>query len=268
MGIFGRLARLLRSNVNDLIAKAEDPIKILTQALAEMQTQSTEARRLVALAIADEKRLGRQLDAARATADEWHRRAIMAVRAGDDELARVALHEQAAQAELAREFEVHHAKQADTVTKLRRALAELDLQIDEARRKRTLLVARANRVKAQAEIQKALSVFSVDSPLEAARRAEEKIADDEARVDAERVLHDEATGRATEQRFRRLAVEQATERALADLKAQLRTPPATATTQVRVDATPTAPPADARSEVAELETALREAEMRRREPPR
>ena len=59
MGIFSRLGTLIKSNINDLITKAEDPEKMLTQVLLEMQQQLVEAKKAVAVAIADEKIKGR-----------------------------------------------------------------------------------------------------------------------------------------------------------------------------------------------------------------
>ena len=91
MGIFARLAALIKSNLNDLISKAEDPIKMLDQAVIEMANQLIEAKKQVAVSIADEKRLAKQAEAEAAKAAEWERRAMMAVRAGDDNLAMEAL---------------------------------------------------------------------------------------------------------------------------------------------------------------------------------
>ena len=62
MGFFARLARILRSNVNALISGAEDPEKMLTQIILDMGTQLGEAKRQVAQAIADEKKLQKQFD--------------------------------------------------------------------------------------------------------------------------------------------------------------------------------------------------------------
>ena len=36
MGIFDRISRVVRANVNDMIDKAEDPEKVLEQSLREM----------------------------------------------------------------------------------------------------------------------------------------------------------------------------------------------------------------------------------------
>src|SRR5919107_783031 len=91
MGIFSRLGTLIKSNINDLITKAEDPEKMLTQVLLEMQQQLVEAKKAVAVAIAGEKKLQKQYTAEADKSKEWERKAMVAVRAGDDNLARQAL---------------------------------------------------------------------------------------------------------------------------------------------------------------------------------
>src|SRR6187402_781428 len=91
MGIFSRLGTLIKSNLNDLITKAEDPEKMLAQVLLEMQQQLVDAKKAVAVAIADEKKLQKQYAAETDKAKEWERKAMVAVRAGDDGLARQAL---------------------------------------------------------------------------------------------------------------------------------------------------------------------------------
>ena len=91
MGIFARLAALLQSNLNDLINRSEDPEKMLNQIVLDMSNQLLEAKRQVAQSIADEKRLAKQVEAETANASEWERRAMLAIRAGDDALAKEAL---------------------------------------------------------------------------------------------------------------------------------------------------------------------------------
>ena len=81
MGIFSRLGTLIKSNLNDLISKAEDPEKMLNQVLVDMKNQLVEAKKQVAVAIGDEKRLKKQWDEQIAQAKEWERKAMMAVAA-------------------------------------------------------------------------------------------------------------------------------------------------------------------------------------------
>src|SRR6478752_7937812 len=91
MGIYDRCSSLLKSNINDLISRAEDPEKMLTQILADMRGQLVKAKQQVASAIADEKRLRDQADAEYKQAQDWERRAMLAVQEGRDDMAKQAL---------------------------------------------------------------------------------------------------------------------------------------------------------------------------------
>ena len=88
MGMFKRLADLIKSNLNDLISRSEDPEKMLNQIVLDMSNQLLEAKRQVAQSIADEKRLQKQVEQETTNAAEWERRAMLAVRSGDDALAK------------------------------------------------------------------------------------------------------------------------------------------------------------------------------------
>src|SRR5919107_6118493 len=105
MGIFDRLSSLLRSNINDLISRAEDPEKMLNQILVDMRGQLVKAKQQVASAIADEKRLRDQTDAEYRQAEEWERRAMLAVQEGRDDLAKQALVRQSEHLEHGRQLE-------------------------------------------------------------------------------------------------------------------------------------------------------------------
>src|SRR3954467_4506975 len=91
MGLFDRFSTLLRSNINDLISRAEDPEKMLNQILVDMKSQLVKAKQQVASAIADEKRLRDQADAEFKQAADWENKAMLAVREGRDDLAKQAL---------------------------------------------------------------------------------------------------------------------------------------------------------------------------------
>ena len=89
MGIFDRLSTMLRSNINDLISRAENPEKMLNQLIVDMKTQLAKAKQQVASAIADERKLQSDAEAMKKQAEDWERRAMMAVQEGRDDLADV-----------------------------------------------------------------------------------------------------------------------------------------------------------------------------------
>ena len=91
MGFFDRLGRLVRANANAAVSSMEDPSKILDQSVADMQSDLVKLRQAVALAIASQKRLRSQAEQASSQATTWYERAELALKKGEEDLAREAL---------------------------------------------------------------------------------------------------------------------------------------------------------------------------------
>jgi phage shock protein A len=222
MGIFDRLGSLLKSNVNDLINKAEDPEKMLNQALLDMQQQLVEAKKQVAVAIADEKRLKKSLDTELVAAGEWEKKAMLAVKAGNDGLAREALMRQQEHQKLADGYQQQWDAQREAVEKLKNALQQLNSRIEEAKRKKNLLVARAKRAEAQKAISETLHGLKDTSAFDTMARMEEKVNQLEAHAEASHELASELSGDSLEQQFKQLSASNAgSEDALMTLKAKM-----------------------------------------------
>jgi phage shock protein A len=185
MGLFGRLGTLIRSNINELINRAEDPEKMLNQVLVDMKGQLVEAKKQVAIAIADEKRIKKQYEQELAKAADWEKKAMLAVRAGNDDLARAALARKAEHDELAATLREQWEAQKQSVEQLKEALRSLDAKIEEAKRKRNILVSRQKRAQAQATINRTLSQLnSSDSYDSTFARMDERVTQLEAEAEA------------------------------------------------------------------------------------
>ncbi len=221
MGIFGRLGTLLKANINDMISKAEDPQKILNQLILDMQEQLLESKKQVAVAIADEKRLKKQLDQQITLAKEWERKAMLAVRAGNDELARQALQRKQEHDNMAAEFQKQWEGQAAATQQLRTILMQLNNKIEEAKRKKNLLIARAKRAEAQQKIQATLHGLSENSAFDAFDRMSEKVDRMEAEAEAQQELAVHMSGDNLERDFANLEATAGTDDALAALKAKM-----------------------------------------------
>lgn len=184
MGLFSRLGTLIRSNINELINKAEDPEKMLNQVLVDMKTQLVEAKKQVAVAIADEKRIKKQYEAESAKAADWERKAMLAVKAGDDGLARAALARKADHEEVAGTLKQQWEAQLESVSKLKEALRGLDGKIEEAKRKRNILVSRQKRAEAQKTINETLSSINSTSAFDTFERMSDRVTQIEAEAEA------------------------------------------------------------------------------------
>src|SRR5437764_10150016 len=91
MGIFDRMGKVISSNVNNLLDKAEDDKKLLELTLEEMDEQLKRARQEVIQAVAAEKQLRKKADDLRDEQAKWEKRAELALKTGDEALAREAL---------------------------------------------------------------------------------------------------------------------------------------------------------------------------------
>ncbi len=223
MGIFSRLGTLIKSNINDLITKAEDPEKMLNQVLLEMQQQLVEAKKAVAVAIADEKKLQKQYTAELDKAKEWERKAMVAVRAGDDGLARQALVRKQEHENISTQFQQQWVQQKTAVEKLKDALRLLNNKIEEAKRKKNILIARKKRAEAQQQIANTMQGLGDTSAFDTFDRMSERIALMEAEAEAGAELAGELSGDTLESKFLQLEAGggAAEDDALAELKAKM-----------------------------------------------
>ncbi len=222
MGIFSRLGTLIKSNINDLITKAEDPEKMLNQVLLEMQQQLVEAKKAVAVAIADEKKLQKQYNAELDKAKEWERKAMVAVRAGDDGLARQALARKQEHETIATQFQQQWISQKSAVEKLKDALRLLNNKIEEAKRKKNILIARKKRAEAQQQIANTMQGLGDTSAFDTFDRMADRIALMEAEAEAGQELAGELSGETLEAKFLQLeAAGGAEDDALNELKSKM-----------------------------------------------
>lgn len=204
MGIFQKLSTVIKSNINDLISRAENPEKMLNQIILDMRDQLAKAKREVAAAIADERKLKAQLEDEVKQAREWESRAMLAIKEGRDDLAKQALVRQQEHTERAHMFQSTWQQQAAETEKLKGSLRQLNDKIEEAKRKRNLLIAKQKRAQAQRRIHETMSGLSDTSAFEAFNRMAEKIEDEERRTLAQVEVTEAIAGDTLETEFLKL----------------------------------------------------------------
>lgn len=194
MGIFDRFSRLLRSNINDLIAKAENPEKMLVQVIEDMRKQLAMAKQEVAVAIADERKLRMQVEDERKLAQEWERRARLAIREGRDDLAKQALVRGQEHASNAAELEQQWTKHREETERLKDSLRQLNSKIEEAKRKKNLLIAKQKRAQAQRRIHDTMAGLQDKSAFRAFDQMVEKIEETERKAIAAAEVTEDLAG--------------------------------------------------------------------------
>ena len=175
MGFFDRLSRLVRANANAAVSSMEDPSKILDQSVADMQADLVKLRQAVALAIASQKRLRNQADQAESQSSTWYERAELALKKGEEDLAREALTRRKTFQETASSLKAQVQAQDGQVETLKKSLVALEGKIAQAKTKKDMLKARAEAAKAQQQLQSAVGNIGTDSAMAAFERMEDKV---------------------------------------------------------------------------------------------
>ena len=224
MGLFDRISRVVRANLNDMVNKAEDPEKILEQSIMDMQEDLVQLRQAVASAIATQKRTQTQYAQAESQANQWQSRAQLALQKGDENLAREALVRKKSYAETAATLKASLDQQTGQMESLKRNLVALESKISEAKTKKDMLKARISAAKAQEQLNSTIGSLNTSSSMGAFERMEEKVLQMEARAGASAEL---AAGSGLEQEFLKLEAGGGVDDDLAALKAQMNLGPAT-----------------------------------------
>ncbi|MFM7426257.1 MAG: PspA/IM30 family protein [Elainella sp.] len=217
MGLLDRLGRLIRANLNSLISRAEDPEKILEQTVIEMQDNLIRLRQAVAQAIATQKRTERQADQAEVNAEEWYRRAQLALQKGDETLAREALSRRQSFLETATVLRGQISQQSGIVTQLKQNMRTLESKLAEAKTKKDMYIARARSAQASAKLNEMLGNVGTRDAMAAFERMEQRVLQLESQAEATADLN----ASSLEQRFRTLESGGSVDAELEALKAKL-----------------------------------------------
>lgn len=221
MSIFDRLGRLFKSNVNDMIDKAEDPEKMLKQIIEELNQDLLQVKTQVAASIATEKQLYTKYQQFQTESEKWEQKASLALDKGDEGLAREAMQRKVTSQQTADGFRQQWEEQKKSVSLLKDNLTKLESKISEAQTKKDLLIARHRRANAEERIQQTLSKSGSNSALGAFERMEAKVLEKESSAAA----YGELAGDSLEARFDALGTGgAAVDDALAQLKAKKAAP--------------------------------------------
>ena len=214
MALLERVATLVRANLNDLIDKAEDPEKLIKQVILDMQNQLLQVKTQVAISIADQHLLIKKQKENEDAAEEWVRKAELAVEKKQDDLARAALERSMTAKNVAISFHEQVADQTTQVENLKTALRKLELKLAEAQNKSDVLLAQHRRARALTRASDAQIKIGDGSKAAAFDRVKEK------------VQHAEAVGQARssivtddiEERLAALGKEDEIDKLLAEIK--------------------------------------------------
>ena len=217
-GTFARMTDIVKSNINELLDRAEDPEKMIRQMIREMEEAVSKATASVGTAVANQKRLERHWNEKLSLAADWQRKAERAVEAGEDDLARRSLERKAVMQKASDDLAPAMEETKRTAAQLREQLRELRGKLEEARNREGTLVARHQAAEARKKLAQSISGLGADA-FSSFERFEQKVESGEAEADA----HAEVAGELAEveRQVRRLEKTGEVEDELAALKQRL-----------------------------------------------
>ena len=147
MGIFSRLNRVIKSNLNALLDQAEDPDKLIGQTVTDMKAALSSARQELIQTLGSAKRL----DAEEARLDEeaadWERKAVLALQQNDDDLAREALRRKAKALSEAGRVRARAAEQASAADAMKAQLERIEEKLDDLKARQKTLAAQVRQAR-------------------------------------------------------------------------------------------------------------------------
>lgn len=184
MTIFSRMADIINSNLNALLDKAEDPEKMVRLIIKEMEDVLVEVRSTAARAIADRKELRRRQDWHGAEADEWQRKAEVAVEKGRDDLAKRALLERNRAREATESCDRELELIDETLAKLNGDISALQAKIKDAKAQQHAIAVRGRAAKTRLGVRRQLNDHDVDEAMRRFESFERKMDDIEGQVES------------------------------------------------------------------------------------
>ena len=166
MSIFSRITDIINSNINSLLDKAEDPEKMVRLIIQEMEETLVEVRTTSARAIADKKELQRRGEVIQHEADEWERKAELAVSKGRDDLARAALVERGKADEMAATMQGDLLVLDETLMKLNGDITALQQKIKDAKTRQNAIILRGQAAQTRLGVRKQLSDHAIDDAMQ------------------------------------------------------------------------------------------------------
>ena len=215
MPLLERIGTLLRANINDLIAKAEDPEKLARQLVLDMENQLIQIKTQVAMAMADQHLLLKHKKEHEDAVEEWRHKAELAVGRQRDDLARAAIERSLKHGQLAKGFAEQFEDQQAETEMLRGTFLRLQQKLAETEARVDMLIAQHRRARTSGKAQVIHAAIQSGAKASSLKRLKLAVQTQEAHTAANRAL---LQSESLEDSFEALEKEEQVERLLQDLK--------------------------------------------------
>ncbi len=184
MGFFSRIIDIFKSNVNDLVDRAEDPEKMVKQIIVDMQEELAKSTQALGKAVASERIAEKQYKESMRKSADWEAKAKAALASGNVELAKKALANKVKADEEINAYKEMYETISNQTDAIRVQVETLKSKLSEAKSRQAMLIARAQMAETKKNLAQSVGSIDTTSSYDKFSRMEEKIIQKEAEADA------------------------------------------------------------------------------------
>ena len=184
MTLINRIEDLIKAEFNALLDKAEDPQKMATQLVRDLEEALSDCRATAAELICQQKVLQCQIDQANRAATSWQSKAEHALEKGREDLARSALQQKQQEQEKAAAAQLQIDELAPSLEKLSADADKLQSKIQQLRAKEKAMLRREATGQARLNVKQTLNSDAVQAATHKFEQLEQKVARLESEVEA------------------------------------------------------------------------------------
>lgn len=215
---FTRVKTIVSSELNALLNKAEDPVKLLDQFIYDMENDIADVEAAVAKQITNEKVLTKQYEEANALLEKREQQAIKALEAGEEDLARRVIEDKQKQQQQVDSLKGACEEAKQLSDELKERMREMKDELRDMKMRKDSLKARAESAKARTKINRSLSGIGTGAK-NGFDRMEEKVLRSEAEAESTEELR--SANKSLDDEIAALSKNNSVEDELAALKAKI-----------------------------------------------
>nr|WP_321985039.1 phage shock protein PspA [uncultured Lichenicoccus sp.] len=204
MSIFSRLTDIVNSNINAILANAEDPRKIIRLIIQEMEDTLVEVRSSAVQTIAERREIERRLEMLARDEAEWQRKAELALSREREDLARGALQARAHVTKTREALDQQREQIVAGLAQQNEDIAKLQAKLADAKSREQALVSRHGLASSRVKLRETLYDERIGDAFSRFEQVERNLDVLEGRVESydlgRRSLEDELAGLETDEK--------------------------------------------------------------------